>query len=74
MGMGQTSAVQSVTVGQVDDGDLDLFDQVFEQGSAQCGLLLTPEGKVDVAWWNPAEPAPSSQNRYRYTSDTASTS
>jgi hypothetical protein len=52
-----------VTVGQVDDGDLDLFDQVFEQGSAQCGLLLTPEGKVDVAWWNPAAPAPSSQNR-----------
>ena len=61
--MGQTCAVQSVTFSQVDDGDLDLFDVVSEHGSAQCGLLFTPEGKVDVAWWNPAEPAPSSQNR-----------
>lgn len=51
--LGALGAVRSVRFNHVDDGDLDLFDVEFANGSAQCGLLLTPEGKVDVAWWRP---------------------
>ena len=56
--LGALGEVQSVTFNHVDDGDLDLFDVLFAHGAAQCGLLLTPDGKVDVAWWNPVEPGP----------------
>jgi hypothetical protein len=57
--LGALGAVQSVTFRRVDDADLDIFDVALAQGSILCGLLLTADGKVDVAWWQPVNPGQS---------------
>jgi Peptidase family S41/N-terminal domain of Peptidase_S41 in eukaryotic IRBP len=57
--IGKLGAIKTVTFNGVGPDGFDVYDVSLANGSVQCGIFLTPDGKISSAWLRPvAAPMP----------------